>query len=65
MKQEKKDLIALFVILYIGPIAFYIHAHNSIYTDIDFYIFISAFILMLILPVFIILFKTREVKKDG
>jgi len=65
MKQNKKDLIAKFFICYFGAFVFYIHASNAIFTILDFYIFTIAFTLMLILPIFVIIYKTKErVKKD-
>lgn len=65
MRSEKKDLIAIFIIGYLGAFLFWFHCSNSIYTKLDFYIFITGFTLMLILPVFVILFKTKGLNKNA
>jgi len=58
MKTEnKKDIIAILFICYFSASCFYLHACNSIYTNLDLYIFITAFTFMLILPIFVIVFK--------
>jgi len=60
MDMNKKDNIVLLVVLYFLPFCFWIGNHNGIRSGFDFYIFISALVIMCIIPFFVLELKARR-----
>lgn len=59
--NNKKDNIVLLIILYLLPFCFWIGNRNGIRSVFDFYLFIGALSIMLVLPVFVLELKARRV----
>ena len=57
--KNKKDTIALLVILYFLPLCFWFGNRNSIRSVFDFYIFVIASFIMCILPIVVLEVKHK------
>lgn len=62
-KDYKKDMVAVFIILYMVPFLFWFNFHNSIYTRFDYYLFTIVLSLMFIIPIFIVSYLGKKWKE--